>query len=222
MRDSYEIFFKNFEIDFQDIIKFGIEEDTIYPEKEKIIDCWEKPIFEIENNWVVYIRGYWRDAKWTHLYQELFELLLNNKNIKKDPTNNSYPRRTLEHLTGYFKNWKKANIRNYQVSHVFGKTKNPFLFTAPWNVVWKPKILGPFTWHESRWENTKLYRVAFEKKAIEIYSDFIQDYNSLAKKYFSEDKLNKAFAILEEKYPKDVLLERFKQDARNELSKIDI
>ena len=44
MRDSYQTFFEHFKIDFSDIIEFGIEIDTIYPDKNEIKSEWENLI----------------------------------------------------------------------------------------------------------------------------------------------------------------------------------
>ena len=227
MREAYQTFFQHFKIDFQDIIEFGVELDTIYPKTEEIQAEWKSLIDSIQNNNEVFIRGYGRDAKGTYLYQELFKIILNNDNIKKDSTNNTKPTQLLQKITGFSKTIKKdtekkKRISNYQVTHIFGKTKNPFLFTAPWNIVWKSKILDPFTGHESKGENTEEYKIAFIKKAKELYSEFIDEYNSLALKYFSEDKLEKAFEIMENSLDIDkTTFNKFKIDAKNELNPIE-
>ncbi|MBL4880623.1 MAG: hypothetical protein JKX82_04785 [Oleispira sp.] len=123
MRDSYQTFFKYFKIDFSDIIEFGIEIDTIYPDKNEIKNNWRNLIESVENNKEVYIRGYGRDAHGTFLYQELYRILLNNENIKKDSTNNAKPTQLLQNITNYSKTIKKDNgtkrkISNYQVTHM--------------------------------------------------------------------------------------------------------
>lgn len=226
MREAYQTFFQHFKIDFQDIIEFGVELDTIYPKPNEIQAEWKSLIDSVLNNNEVFIRGYGRDAKGTYLYQELFKIILNNDNIKKDSTNNTKPTQLLQKITGFSKtikkdNEKKKKISNYQVTHIFGKTKNPFLFTAPWNIVWKSKILDPFTGHESKGENTEEYKIAFIKKSKELYSEFIDEYNTLALKYFSEDKLEKAFDIMKNNLDIDkTVFDKFKIDAKNELQPI--
>ncbi len=227
MKEAYQNFFEHFKIDFEDIIKFGIELDTIYPEPHKIKGEWHQLIDDVQNNKEVYIRGYGRDAKGTYLYQELFKILLENTNIKKDSTNNAKPTQLLQNITDFSKtikkdNAKKEKIINYQVTHIFGRTKNPFLFTAPWNIVWKSKVLDPFTGHESKGDNTEKYKIAFIKKAKELYSEFISEYNSLALKYFSEENLNKAFEKILENEPNidKKVFNKFKIDAINELQLI--
>ncbi len=227
MREAYQIFFKYFNIKFSDIIKFGVEIDTIYP-NPKLIQCkWKNLIKSIENNKEVYIRGYGRDAHGTDLYKELYKILLKNNNIKKDPTNNSKPTQLLQKITNFSKKIKQDDkkiekIINYQVTHIFGRTKNPFLFTAPWNIVWKSKILDPFTGHESIGENPQKYKDSFISKSKELYSMFIEEYNELSSKYFSPGKIEEAFKqmnthlIIDEKR-----YQRFKNDAINELKPIE-
>jgi len=227
MRDSYKTFFEHFNIDFKDIIQFGVELDTIYPDPDKIEMHWTKLIESIENNEIAYIRGYGRDAHGTDLYQKLYSILLNNKNIKKDSTNNAKPTQLLQNITGYSKTIKKDNeskkrISNYQVTHIFGRTKNPFLFTAPWNIVWKSKMLDPFTGHESRGKNTDEYKKAFIEKSVKLYARYISDYNKYALEYFTIDKLEKAFKQMEtNKDLSDKVFNKFKDDARNELRVIE-
>jgi len=227
MRDSYQRFFEYFNIDFSDIIEFGVEIDTIYPDPIKIKTEWIDLINSIENNGNVYIRGYGRDAHGTALYQEFYRILLNNENIKKDPSNNDNPTRLLQNITKYSKTIKKDSIAkerisNYQVSHIFGRTKNPFLFTAPWNIVWKSKLLDPFTGHESKGENTIKYKKAFLHKSKELYSEYISEYNQLVYRYFSIDKLEKAFNLMSTNLDtSQKIFKKFKVDAVNELKPID-
>ena len=85
MRDSYQTFFEHFKIDFSEIIEFGVEIDTIYPDKNKIKSEWESLIKSVENNEEVYIRGYGRDAHGTALYQVFYRILLKNEKNKKTP-----------------------------------------------------------------------------------------------------------------------------------------
>lgn len=227
MRDSYQTFFEHFKIDFSEVIKFGIEIDTIYPDKNKIKKDWVSLIKSIENNEEIYIRGYGRDAHGTALYKELYRILLNNDNIRKDSTNNAKPTQLLQNITNYSKSINKdkgakLKIRNYQVTHIFGRTKNPFLFTAPWNLVWKSKILDPFTGHESKGKNTNDYKCAFQKKSKELYSEYIDEYNALASKYFAVEKVERAFNKMSLYLTVDKkVFEKFRVDALNELKQIE-
>jgi len=224
--DSYKIFFEHFDIKFSDVIKFGVDKATIYPDKINVRQKWDDLIQSIENNKEVYIRGYGRDAHGTDLYLQLYKILLNNDRIKKDSTNNAKPTQLLQNITNYSKtikrdNGKKEKITNYQVTHIFGRTKNPFLFTAPWNIVWKPKILDPFTGHESKGENTNQYQKTFINKSKQLYSEYIYEYNELVSKYFTEEKIENAFNQMELNLNiNEKTFKKFKDDAKNELSKI--
>ena len=226
MRDSYKNFFKYFNINFSDIIKYGVDIDTIYPDTEEIEQEWNALVHSVTNNGEVFIRGYGRDAHGTFLYKELYKILLNNRNIKKDSTNNSRPTQLLQKITGYSKHIKadndsKKKIRNYQVTHIFGKTKNPFLFTAPWNIVWKPKILDPFTGHESSGKNSLNYQSHFEKKCKNLYAKYVDEYNDLSLKYFNQKKIKKAFNKMELSLQLDKkTFNKFKIDACKELGLI--
>lgn len=227
MRDSYQTFFKYFKIDFSEIVKFGIDIDTIFPNPEKIDEDWYNLIDSIQNNKEVYIRGYGRDAKGTKLFLDLYKILLNNKNIKKDATNNSKPTQLLQRITNYSKIIKNdkgdmEKISNYQVAHIFGRTKNPFLFTAPWNIVWMSKMLDPFTGHESSGDYSDRFQFAFLEKAKQLYPDYISQYNKLAKSYFSPSKLESAFnKIRFETEIDEKTFHKFIKDATNELKIIE-
>ncbi len=181
----------------------------------------------IENNQEVYIRGYGRDAHGTKLFQDLYKILLNNENVRKDPSNNSKPTQLLQNVTNYSKSIKKDSlekekINNYQVTHIYGQTKNPFLFTAPWNIVWKSKLLDPFTGHESKGENTNRYKEAFIIKSKELFQDYISEYNELAEKYFNKENVESALNLIKNTSDIDAkTFEKFKIDAFNELKKIE-
>ena len=60
-------------------------------------------------------------------YKDVFGLEINF-----DETNNNRPTQLLGKSTLYKKN---KNIFNYQISHVFGNTKNVFCFIASWNLI---------------------------------------------------------------------------------------
>ncbi|HDR1522180.1 TPA: hypothetical protein QB462_000702, partial [Pasteurella multocida] len=101
-------------------------------------------------------------------------------NIIVDPSNNNYPTKLLEKSVGLVKN---KNLYNYQVSHIFGLTKNPYAFCAPWNVVFIPKILDPFTGHESKGEITEKITAMYRRLMWDKYEDLISDYNQIMEKY---------------------------------------
>jgi len=225
MRDSYSRFFKHFKIQIDELITFGIK-DTIFPNPKKIEPIWDQLKKNILNDNEVFIRGFGRDAWGTFLFQEFYKITLNNNNIKKDSTNNNEPTTLLQKITGYHKTTNNANISNYQVSHIFGKTKNPLMFTAPWNIVWNPKILDPFTGHESKGNYKNRYNTIFIKTAKIKYYSYIIEYNEFVEKYFNQNQIEFAINQLEEqktdKRITDKKFNRFKKQVYQELSQIDI
>ncbi len=183
MRDSYIRFFSEDYITKEQFFEFGLQE-TIYIPLDKAEKEWSELKNRIKNNEEVFIRGFGRDAAGTHLFQELYESIIGNENIKKDATNNNKPAKLIRELTGYSKsvtsnNSKFKPIRNYQISHVFGRTKNVYAFTAPWNIVYLPKILDPFTGHEAKGEMIEEFTALFQKQCYGIFSDLIEDFNSI-------------------------------------------
>lgn len=185
--DAYEIFFKEFNINPNSLVDFGIRHAIEIPEEvvEREWDILKKRI-EGFADLPVYIRGSGRDAKTTELYFGLFHKLFPNGVFIKDPTNNAAPRKLLEQCTGFKRSSTNVGkgyerITNYQVTHIFGRTKNPFAFTAPWNVVYLPKIMDPFTGHESSGGMTERFTSEFQSYFYEKNRRFIEEYNNIMK-----------------------------------------
>ena len=199
MRDSYERFFSEGYITKENFFEFGLKE-TIYAPQKKAAAEWIKLKERITGNEPVYIRGFGRNAKGTPLFTELYKKLLGNSNITKDPTNNAEPTKLIKNLTGYSKTKSNQHepIRNYQVSHVFGRTKNVYAFTAPWNIVYLPKILDPFTGHEAKGEMIREFTLLFRKQAYNLFEDLIEDFNNIITKNSFRVKLQDAICDLEE------------------------
>lgn len=214
--DSYERFMNNFNINKDDFYRFGINE-TILPPKNLVEQNWEDLKKRIFDNGPVKIRGYGRDAKGTQLYIGLYNHLFNNKNITKDPTNNAEPLKIITQLTGYKRN---KNLFNYQVSHIFGKTKNIFLFEAPWNIAFVPKLFDPFTGHEAKGIWPVEYQERFLNHVNIIYKEFIDEYNQLISDKAISNRTSEYILNLKKQkgVTKEVL--QFEKDVREELSTI--
>lgn len=186
--DGYELFFNFFQgVTDAKMIQFGLEHVISAPisvaEKE-----WELLKTKLLNNEVLFIRGYGRDAKGTDMFFDLYKKLFANKNIKKDPTNNHWARKKLEEWTKVSKKPTKVqleagfgHIHNFQVSHVFGCTKNPLLFTAPWNVIFLPKVMDPFTGHEAYGNLRNKFSESLRSWMYKKYANLIDDYNDFVK-----------------------------------------
>ena len=175
MKDSYERFFSQGHITKEQFFQFGLEE-TIYAPLEKATEAWELLKARISSNQKVYMRGFGRDGGGTNLFLKFYKDVIGHDNIQRDPTNNAEPSRTIAHLTGLS---KKSSIRNYQISHVFGRTKNIYAFTAPWNIALIPKIIDPFTGHEAKGDLIKEYQTLFKQKTFKHFEPMINDFNQI-------------------------------------------
>lgn len=180
MRDAYIRFFNEGYISKENFFNFGLKE-TIYAPYDKAEIEWNLLKNRIYGNEKVFIRGFGRDANGTHLFQALYEKLLSNYNVRKDSTNNAEPAKLIRSLTGYSKTQssKFESIRNYQISHIFGRTKNVFAFTAPWNIVYMPKMLDPFTGHEAKGEMIDEYTLLFQRQGYHRFEKLIDEFNEI-------------------------------------------
>jgi len=213
--DSYDRFIKKFNISKEDLYAFGMKE-TIFPSDELVDQYWAELKDRIYNNGKVVIRGYGRNGHATDLYINLYKHIFGNNNVKADATNNSEPRRILSNLTVH-KN--DESLLNYQVSHIFGRTKNVFLFESPWNLAYVPKIIDPFTGHETKGHWPLEFQQLFLANAHKKYKGYIEEYNSLIScpkiingtaEYIDTIKRNSEFTGIGQ----------FEKDVKRELSKI--
>ena len=127
------------------------------------------------------------------MYKDVFRL-----DIKFDSTNNDQPSRKIQKLTGYRKN---KTIFNYQVSHVFGKTKNIYCFTAPWNIVFIPKILDPLTGHEAIGDYVIEFKRLFWNKIYTKFEVEVNNYNEI---------ISHQYPIIKEWVENNVIDDKFK------------
>jgi hypothetical protein len=184
LKDGYQLFLQRFKIQKEDLIRFGIEE-TISIEEEVARIEWSriKDILNGKEKAPIYIRRAGRNSSSTNLYLDLYEHLFPGVEILVDRTNNDQPRKTLAKCTNFkpakADTKKHKALLNYQVSHIFGRTKNPYTFTAPWNIVYLPKIMDPFTGHESKGEVTMLFTEAFQMSFYDKYNELIYEYNQI-------------------------------------------
>ena len=175
--DSYQQFFeivskdKFFEFGLANIIHINIQD---------VKTEWINLLERIKNRSTdLYVRNSGRNgtgnALLTQLYLDVFKLKINY-----DQTNNNQPSMLLQRLTDKRKN---KNIFNYQVSHVYGRTKNVFCFTAPWNIVFIPKIIDPFTGHEAKGCYVDEFKTLFQSKIFKLFQDEIVEFNNIMSSY---------------------------------------
>lgn len=180
MRDSYERFFSQGYISKDQFFEFGLSE-TIYAPLDKAEAAWENLKHRVHSNQQVFIRGFGRNSNGTHLFQAFYADVLDNNQVTVDPTNNAQPTKLIRDLTGYSKTKsnKHEPIQNYQISHIFGRTKNVFAFTAPWNIVYMPKMLDPFTGHEAKGAMIDEYQKLFQEQGYKHFKHLIDDFNRI-------------------------------------------
>jgi hypothetical protein len=87
----------------------------------------------------------------------------------------------LQNLTGHRVN---KTIFNYQISHVYGRTKNVYCFTAPRNTIFIPKIIDPFTGHEAKGSFVNEFQLLMRNKIQAKFIESINEYNELMKLYY--------------------------------------
>jgi hypothetical protein len=220
-RDSYINFLKTFKISDDDFIEYGLK-DIIFISKDKVHNEWEILKNKVYSNQEAYIRGMGRDATGTKYMLEVHKSLFGNSNIKKDPSNNTHPTKILENLTGFSKRkLKNSNlISNYQVSHIFGHTKNALMFMAPWNIVYIPKLFDPFSGHESKGELTQIFSTKLKEITYEKFKDQIDDYNNIINNSKFIDSLNSLIENL--KSNNDEMSEKLLNSIKDEFSEIKI
>ena len=215
--DAYANFLSYFQIEKEALFDWGIKQ-TIFPPVEAVEREWENLKKRIFENQRVYIRGYGRNAHGTYLYQGLYATVFGNTQIQKDPTNNAICHKLIERLTGLKRN---RDIYNYQVSHIWGHTKNPFFFEAPWNLCYTPKLMDPFTGHESKGIWPEEYQKIFLAKAYKLYAPFLEDYERVIQDYDMENQIKKYVQSLGEREEERVL-NQFERDALREWKCIKI
>jgi hypothetical protein len=224
MRDAYNVLFECYPRD--EIFSKGIN-DVIFVEERFIEEQWERQKEIFLRGGDLHIRGYSRDGNGTDLYMELYKILIPHVNIKRDSSNNSEPTKTLKSLTDYAKKiTKKENkqiIRNYTIAHLFGRTKNPLLFNAAWNLAYVPEYLDPFTGHESSGDHSIAFKSKFEPVLRKRFAKYINDYNLFVRKNISEN-VDDALKLTKKKFPKakksKTKFETFRRNSVIELSEI--
>jgi len=220
MRDAYDNLFKH--IDKNNFFKTSLE-DIIYIEPKKVQVQWNELQKDIFENRIIHIRGYGRDAKKTQYFITLYKHLFGNENVVKDSTNNAQPTKLIKCNTAFCKITEdgkngKERIRNYQVSHLFGRTKNPLLFNCAWNIAYIPKYLDPFTGHETQGDYSFEFKNLILPHLKNEFGEYIAEYNEIVQSKIL-GRLDAAIAEARKELKiniKDFV--RFEQDAKNELN----
>lgn len=173
MIDSYEALIPNY-ISKEDFFKFGVEK-TIFIPDDKVKQEWKKLKELIQTNNPVYMRGV-KEAAGNHLFFDYYAKIFNNDQVKKDPSNTQNPAKVIEALTGYK---KSKDLRNYQLTSIFGRSRNILAFTAPWNIAYIPSILDPLLSAEAKGDLALEFQTYFMKHAYEKFKPYIDEFNKM-------------------------------------------
>ena len=215
MIDSYEKFLSEY-ITKEDFFNFGLNE-TIYIPTSEVDKEWKNLKNRIKNNEEVFIRGYGRNAAGTSLFFDFYNKVFQHSNVSKDATNNDRPTRLLEKLTQLKKN---KDIRNYQVSHVFGRTKNIFAFTAPWNIIFMPKILDPFTGHEAKGTLVDEFQLLFKQQNYNHFKTYIDEFNDIVTDTKLLTSIDNYFYDMHSNNSDSVIIEKLRSSISDEFEPI--
>lgn len=216
IRDAYKKFFDHFHIKYDELTDFALE-DTIFVDFDIAKKHWEEIKKNILNKKSMVIRNYGRNGSKNILFEKFYESEFGIK-VNFDSNNNSIPTQTIEKLTSKHKN---KEIINYQVSHVFSNTKNIYLFNAPWNFMFTPKYIDPFTGHESKGPWKEQYSLKLQKKVNDLYNVMIEDYNQILVDLNINKKIDCFVEKLYTENEYDVkIIKKFKNELVKNFSKI--
>lgn len=189
-KDGYLEFFDFFNIDLYKFYEFGLRHTELIRNNK----LWDNLIKDIDaKNKKLYIRQYSRNGLNTNFYTDFYAELL-QISINFDSSNNTQPTKIISKETkSTKKEYKRKDkikeytlIKNYQVAHIFAKTKNIYCFLAPWNIAYIPKVIDPFTGHEAKGISVKEYTNIFRGYICVEFRKDIKKFNEIMKSKSSE------------------------------------
>jgi hypothetical protein len=177
MKDAVDLFLEITKWDKNSMVFEGLKL-IISPNPEIVLKDFENLIDAIDNKNQIVIRAYGRgrtDGKRKE-YERFLKHILNNKSasIALDRTNNASPSKRFNDFSGF----KRKDYKNYRLSHVWGgMSKNPYAFSALWNMSLTPYFIDPLTGHETKHEVTQSFSEAFQEHIYNRHKESIQLYN---------------------------------------------
>ena len=190
MIDSYELLLSDY-ISKEDFFRFGLEK-TIYIPDAKVEAEWQSLKKNISNNKTVFIRGF-KSSTGMHMASDFYSKLFENKQVKKDPSNTQNPAKIIEKLTGY----KKAkDLKNYQLTSIFGRSRNILAFCAPWNIVYIPSILDPLLSAEANTDLANEFKRRFQQHSYEKFKPYIDEFNQMISNHQFQKSMDEYFQKL--------------------------
>jgi len=176
VKDGVQIFFDHFGIDEKDFIQFGIS-NIDFPNRKIAAVEWQTLLKSIRGNReTIHVRKFGRVPKRQKLLVDFYKDVLKINNITFDTTNNAQPYKVFSTATDVF---KRKHITNYKVSHIWGRTKNPYAFCALWNMCYTPIFIDPFTGHEANGILAKQFQKQFKNYAYKLFRKQISEFNAI-------------------------------------------
>ena len=220
-RESYQEFFETFGITPQAVCDFGLDH-SVFADPEYALDQWGRLKDDLLNGRQMYIRSDAGNVREFQFYQKLQEYLFNSTTLRRDCTGNYYPRRNLERAVGWDVTIRPQRdtgvLINYQTSHVLsGRTHNPLLYSAVWNIVFTPKIIDPFTGDEAHGQTVLFFQEVFMNYIRSRFAACISDYNNFIADQNIETRIN---GFQHEDFPDAEELRRFKEAARRQWASV--
>jgi len=178
VKNSYEEVFKalskqkGVEIKPEDLFEVGLDQ-IIRIDDTKIREGWDQLIENVKSSSKenVFVRSHGRNGSGSNTLLQLLKAVF-GRSFCSDPSNNSKPKSILKNA------FNDIDYKDYQISHIFEeRTNNPLLFGAPWMICYTPKIIDPFTGHES--QGFPEFRKKFVKWAFNKNKEYIDEYNDL-------------------------------------------
>jgi len=215
MLDSYEAFIPEY-ISKEEFFRFGLEK-TIYIPDEKVKQEWKSLKERVKANKTVYMRGL-KDTGSNQLFYDFYAKVFKNEQVQKDPSNTQNPTKIIEELSGYK---KSKDLRNYQLTSVFGRSKNILAFTAPWNIVFIPNILDPLLSPDAKGSLAEQYQKVFFEHSFKKFKPYIDEFNDMLTNAHFLRIVDEHFQALydDSRHNKDAVV-KFETLVRDELSPI--
>lgn len=215
MIDSYEALVGEY-ISKEDFFRFGVEKSIFIPE-EKVKQEWKNLKEKISSNKVVYMRGL-KETGGNHLFYEFYDKVVKNKHVQKDPSNTQIPAKIIEDLTGYK---KSKDLRNYQLTSLFGRSRNIFAFAAPWNIVFIPNIMDPLLGPDAKGKLSEEYQRLFFEHSYKKFKSYVNEFNDIVTNMHFQRAVDEYFQRLYEdsRHDKNAVV-KFESVLRDEFSPI--
>jgi len=215
MLDSYEALIPEY-ISKEEFFRYALEK-TIYIPDGKVQTEWKNLKEKVNSNKPLFMRGM-KDAVGNQLFFEFYAKVLKNQQVKKDPSNTQSPTKIMEDLSGYK---KSKDLRNYQLSSIFGRSKNILCFNAPWNIVYTPNILDPLLGVDARGDLATEYKKVFHSHCYEKFQPYINEFNEMVTNtHFLREMEEYIYSLYDNSKHNRDAVEKFETILREEFSPI--